>query len=51
METMATDDSVCLLYINKANVMANVDDQLGEGAISSRQVCGQKLYLMRTANP
>ena len=51
METMETDDPVCLLYMNKANVMANVDDQLAEGAISTRQVCSQKLYLMRTANP
>jgi hypothetical protein len=48
---MEAVDSVGLLYMNKANVMANVDNQLGEGAISGRQVCGQKLYLMRTANP
>jgi hypothetical protein len=48
---METDGFEYLLYMNKANVMGNVEDQLGEGAISSRQVCGQKLYLMRTASP
>jgi hypothetical protein len=48
---MDADNPASILYMNQASMTANVDDQRGEGTIAPRQICGQKLYLMRTASP